>query len=106
MPVSTLIYQLIAPIDSWRLEKAQAGMSKIHTQFSELERQREKRIERSHRTGMSRHDGEEPLTFEEIERRKAKLSAEFRQLDDTHTRLAKRQRAIQSNATSIKMSVQ
>ena len=91
MSLKTLVHRYVGP-KSWRLKQLAADMAGIHDSFKALDEQREKRIKRSSRCGMSNHDEEEPLTYAEIDEKKEKLSAEFVVLSDAHSALLRRQR--------------
>jgi hypothetical protein len=92
LSLTVLLYWLIVPFDEWRLKRVDGKIGKIHLDFASLESQREKRVARDEGCGMSRHDGEELLTFEQIKEKKDELSKKFRILSDKRTPIMKRQR--------------
>jgi hypothetical protein len=92
LSTAVFLYRLIAPVDEWRLKRLDGKIGKIHSDFAELESQREERVKRNEGCGMSKHDGVELLTFEQIKEAKKELSIEFRSLTDKRVPILKRQR--------------
>ena len=92
LSTAVFLYRLIAPIDEWRLKRLDGKIGKIHLDFAALESQREVRVKRNEGCGMSKHDGVELPTFEQIKEAKKELSVEFRSLTDKRMLILKRQR--------------
>lgn len=104
MSLNTLIHRYVGPT-SWRLKRLAEDMASIHAKFKWLDEQREKRIKRETRCGMSNRDGDEPLTYAEIDERRAKLSAEFTLLSDAHSGLLRRQRVARPSLSFRRISI-